>query len=552
MTALGDGVWTPRMADTSRSRSPSPSTPPPRGGTPRDPRHMRPPSPSDVHGRPTSPLSPRTTRHTTRRRSPLHAAHSPGPHGSHGRVSAGQEDAVSGHGSASPVAMPGSGGGGAGADTRASTISSSDANREHIKRLRAIGAQIPNLLDDLHDMARKQASFDTVLVRGAAKRLLDAVGTEIGAEGCSVVLQAAGMPRYCAGALLHAAGGGPDDLVSAANLFAAWDLVENAPTLEAALVALLLCQSSGGGDALRPPDVRPLVEYVLRSHPGLDFLADAEPAFSARYIDTVIARLFYEAGRAGTEILTAADLQRVQFVDSLWQLEDNDINAVRRLWSYEHFYVLYTTFWKLDSPHHMLELTRDALTDYDDAGFPAAVIDRIMSCFVTSKRSVEGQELRETVNYFDFVALMLSDIDKATRPAVSFWFRCLDLDDDGVLSPHEIRTVYESMRDLLLLKGEESLEFRDFFCQFLDIVRPASPPLIYLADLRRCRQLDLALNMLINATKFLAEENRAMDHPDEEDDGDEERLSRWDKFVERQYDVLSSEEDGEYEYDEEY
>lgn len=233
---------------------------------------------------------------------------------------------------------------------------------ERARKLRTAGRLIPNLLEGHHAAARVAASFDPERVRDAGKRLFAAVGTDLSADGCAELLEAAGIPQYCVGALLHAAGGGPDDLVPVAAICAAWELVEVAPTLEAALIALLLCQSSGSGAALRPQDVRPLVEYVLCTHPGLDFLSEADKAFSARYIDTVLARLFYDSNHTGTKLVTAADLQRVEFVQTLWQLEEtDDINEVRRLWSYEHFYVLYTTFWKLDDPDHKLMLGKNAL-----------------------------------------------------------------------------------------------------------------------------------------------------------------------------------------------
>jgi serine/threonine-protein phosphatase 2A regulatory subunit B'' len=137
------------------------------------------------------------------------------------------------------------------------------------------------------------------------------------------------------------------------------------PTLEAVLVAWLLCRSVRRDDrALRPDDLRPLVEYVLQAHPGLDFLSDADNAFGVHYVDTVIARLYFEAGKSGVALLSPADLVRVGFVATLWQLEScDDVNDVRRIWSYEHFYVLYTTFWKMDH-RHVLAIERDALAEY--------------------------------------------------------------------------------------------------------------------------------------------------------------------------------------------
>jgi serine/threonine-protein phosphatase 2A regulatory subunit B'' len=155
------------------------------------------------------------------------------------------------------------------------------------------------------------------------------------------------------------------------------------------------------------------------------------------------------------------------------------------------------------------------------------------------------------MSYFAFVTLMLADADKEHHSAIPFWFRVLDLDDDGVISRYEIQTVYRSMRQHLTNMGvEDALEFDDFYCQFLDMIRPASPPVIRLSDFKRCRQLHVALNMLVSSTRFLSDEegqgHRDLDDDASDDDEDGSgggEMSRWDKFADRQYEVLSSEED---------
>ena len=85
---------------------------------------------------------------------------------------------------------------------------------------------------------------------------------------------------------------------------------------------------------------------------------------------------------------------------------------------------------------------------YDGGAFPEVVLDRVMRC----APSLAGSD-PEVMSYFAFVTLMLADADKEHRSAVPFWFRVLDLDDDGVISRHEIQTVYLSMRQHLVLIG---------------------------------------------------------------------------------------------------
>lgn len=50
------------------------------------------------------------------------------------------------------------------------------------------------------------------------------------------------------------------------------------------------------GNSLNPGHFRRLVHYVILVHPGLDFLRDA-PEYQPRYVDTVIARIFYTVNR---------------------------------------------------------------------------------------------------------------------------------------------------------------------------------------------------------------------------------------------------------------
>lgn len=44
---------------------------------------------------------------------------------------------------------------------------------------------------------------------------------------------------------------------------------------------------------------------------------------------------------------------------------EDDINNVRHLLSYEHFYVIYCKFWELDSDHDLM-LDRDDLLQYGE------------------------------------------------------------------------------------------------------------------------------------------------------------------------------------------
>lgn len=56
--------------------------------------------------------------------------------------------------------------------------------------------------------------------------------------------------------------------------------------------------------------------------------------------------------------------------------------------------------------------------------------------------------------------------------SVEYWFRCMDLDGDGVLSMYELESFYEEQCQKLEAMAIEPLPFEDCLCQMLDLVKP--------------------------------------------------------------------------------
>lgn len=89
------------------------------------------------------------------------------------------------------------------------------------------------------------------------------------------------------------------------------------------------------------------------------------------------------------------------------------------------------------------------------------------------------------MSYPDFIFFMLSEEDKTSECALSYWFKCCDLDDDGFLSPEEMRFFYRNQIHRITALGQESINFEDVLCQMLDMVSPQDTSRITLADLIR-------------------------------------------------------------------
>ena len=47
------------------------------------------------------------------------------------------------------------------------------------------------------------------------------------------------------------------------------------------------------------------------------------------------------------------------------------------------------------------------------------------------------------MSYEDFVWLMLNEEDKTTHRSIEYWFKIIDLDQNGVITPHEMEYFYE-------------------------------------------------------------------------------------------------------------
>ncbi|KAH6937250.1 hypothetical protein HPB50_026204 [Hyalomma asiaticum] len=99
---------------------------------------------------------------------------------------------------------------------------------------------------------------------------------------------------------------------------------------------------------LQPCDFKDLIQDLIDTHSGLSFLKKATRSHIV-YIDTVVARLFFEVGKTWTWRLGMAELRRSDFLSQLDALElHNDFMNVEGAFSYKDAYVIHTMFNSLD------------------------------------------------------------------------------------------------------------------------------------------------------------------------------------------------------------
>ncbi|KAF9611149.1 hypothetical protein IFM89_027218 [Coptis chinensis] len=289
---------------------------------------------------------------------------------------------------------------------------------------------------------------------------------------------------------------------------------------------------------LTQDDFKPILRELLATHPGLEFL-QSTPEFQERYAETVTYRIFYYVNRSGNGQLTLRELKRGNLIAAMQHAdEEEDINKVLRYFSYEHFYVIYCKFWELDTDHDFL-IDKENLIRYGNHALTYRIVDRIFTQIprkFTSK--VEGK-----MGYEDFVYFMLSEEDKSSEPSLEYWFRCIDLDGNGVLTPNEMQFFYEEQLHRMECMAQEPVLFEDILCQMVDMIGPEKEHFLTLRDLKGCKLSGNVFNILFNLNKFMAFETRDpfLIRQEREDPS----LTEWDRFAHREYIRLSMEEDGE-------
>ncbi|KAM9601749.1 serine/threonine-protein phosphatase 2A regulatory subunit B'' subunit alpha isoform 1-T4 [Trichechus inunguis] len=358
------------------------------------------------------------------------------------------------------------------------------------------------------------------------------------------IAKVCGCPLYWKAPMFRAAGGERTGFVSAQSFLEMWRKLLNNHHDDASKFIYLLAKPSCS--SVEQEDFIPLLQDVVDTHPGLTFLKDA-PEFHSRYITTVIQRIFYTVNRSWSGKITSTEIRKSNFLQTLALLEEEeDINQITDYFSYEHFYVIYCKFWELDSDHD-LYISRTDLSRYNDQASSNRIIERIFSGAVTRGKTVQKEG---RMSYADFVWFLISEEDKRNPTSIEYWFRCMDMDGDGVLSMYELEYFYEEQCERMEAMGIEPLPFHDLLCQMLDLVKPASDGKITLHDLKRCRMAHIFYDTFFNLEKYLDHEQRDpfAVQKDVENDGPEP--SDWDRFAAEEYETLVAEESAQAQFQE--
>jgi len=226
-----------------------------------------------------------------------------------------------------------------------------------------------------------------------------------------------------------------------------------------------------------------------------------------------------------------------------WQnlAESDDIKMIRDYFSYEHFYVIYCTFWELDTDHDFL-LDRDDLIKYDRHALSRRVIDRIFSeAPARFTSAVPGK-----MGYEDFIRFLLCDQNRSTHRAIEYWFHLFDLDGNGVITEDELKYFYEEQVQRMEYLNHETIPFPDVMCQMHDMIFPRSDK-FQLSDFKRRRRFaGIFFSIFSSLNKFLNFEYRDPVSAKQEL-FDNPGFSEWDHWCGDEYLRLSMEDGGDLE-----
>jgi serine/threonine-protein phosphatase 2A regulatory subunit B'' len=142
------------------------------------------------------------------------------------------------------------------------------------------------------------------------------------------------------------------------------------------------------------------------------------------------------------------------------------------------------------------------------------------------RRSLEARRknLADEMDFHAFLDFALAWSDKSHPASLAYFFRALDLNENGVLTNFEIWTFLKGVHDAWVGDPDNyDLDMLDVRDEIFDMVKPATPGRITLEDLKRCGCADVVIEILCDHTGFWKYDNREnLPHDDEEEEEGEE------------------------------
>ncbi|KAL0315080.1 UNVERIFIED_CONTAM: putative serine/threonine-protein phosphatase 2A regulatory subunit B'' subunit TON2 [Sesamum calycinum] len=152
-------------------------------------------------------------------------------------------------------------------------------------------------------------------------------------------------------------------------------------------------------------------------------------------------------------------------------------------------------------------------TEQAENWFSLTSAQRICDMFLALDKDMNGTLSKPELR--DYADGTLTDIfieraleNKDTPEGLTYLFRCLDLHGRGFLTTADIHTLFRDVHQKWIEGGNYELCIEDVRDEIWDMVKPADPLTITLADLLACKQGGTVASMLIDVRGFWAHDNR--------------------------------------------
>ncbi|KAI9249596.1 hypothetical protein EDC94DRAFT_698236 [Helicostylum pulchrum] len=334
------------------------------------------------------------------------------------------------------------------------------------------------------------------------------------------VTEICSLPRYMNLALFRATQDQPNDCITLEQFEDNWSFLTKDYDYNDTDSLIYYILKKPEFNCITPDDFLPVLEDIVLNHPALQFLEN-NITFQERYIETVICRIFYDA-HCPTGKLSLKQFHKSDLASVLRSLDPSiDLYAIHNVFSYKQFYVLYCKLWALDTDHD-LALTEADLNNYNMGTLTGLTIERIMEngrimAFTDTPRVIisdhDSAQDRPApyLTYFDFIWFFLSEVDKSTPLAIEYWFRCLDVDGDEVLSAYELSKFWQDQDTKQNFFGnpqvDGTIQFEDIIRQMNDLIQPRIPGQFSLKDLKKNGYLaERFFDTFINYDRFQVHE----------------------------------------------
>ena len=246
-------------------------------------------------------------------------------------------------------------------------------------------------------------------------------------------------------------------------------------------------------------DFKPILQTLLKENSSLAFLKEY-PTYQQKYIETVIARIFYMNDSNDDGQITFNDFKKSDLVETIQKIYNKDVNKIRQYFSYEHFYVIYSTFYQNSTYEYKDELyiPKEVFCTYAyNLGMRTVnrIFDEIPRKFISEEKYM--------MSYEDFIYYMISEEDKTSPTSIKYWFKVIDLNNEGIITKKEMEYFYEEQIEKLKNNKKEVMEFKDVLKKIINLIPPEKENKWNLQNfLDNPENSSIVFNMLLNMNKI--------------------------------------------------